>query len=244
MSTPTMPPVAPQSVNENTLNISDQQVSQYLAKHPDFLVRHPELLADLAPLARPTNGGIADFQKYQIEQLQRTLNALRAQQTDFFNTARDNMLTQQKIHECVLMALEADNSTDLIDIVLNDWPQHLNLAAIQFCLENDHAGNVWFDEDLIVALEPGSVNRLIGMKHSVMLRPLVHGDKAIFGGMAQGVRSDAYVKIQLDYSTPPGMLAFGAAQPGSFAPGQSVELLIFLANVLESSLRLWKALEN
>jgi uncharacterized protein len=232
------------SVNQNALSVTEQQVIQYLAAHPDFLVRHPEVLNDLVPVARDAKDGVLDFQKFQIEQLQRSLANIKSMQNDFFTTARDNLLTQQKIHECVLLALEAECSSDLLDIVLTDWPQQLGLAAISFCLETDHAGNTWFDQELIVNLGSGEVNRLMGSKHNVLLRPLVTADKKIFGGMAPSVRSDAHVRIRLDYSTPPGMLVFGAAQPGSFAPGQSVELIVFLAQVLEANLRLWKFLEN
>jgi uncharacterized protein YigA (DUF484 family) len=231
-------------VNQNDLVVTEQQVTQFLLSNPDFLQRHPDVLADLLPPRRSDIAGAADFQQYQIETLQHKLANMRSQQSDFFNTARDNLLTQQKIHECVLLALDAEGSADLLDVVLTDWPQVLEMAAINFCLEKAPSGHAWFEDSMIVSMEPGTINRLIGHKHNVLLRPLVQGEKLIFGAAALGVRSDALIKVRLDYTTPVGMLAFGAPQPGSFAPGQSVELLVFLARAFEASLRLWKFLEN
>lgn len=235
---------SPPSVNQNNLFITEQHVTQFLLSNPDFLQRHPDVLVDLLPPDRSDITGAVDFQQYQIKSLQHKLANLRSQQNDFFNTARDNLVTQQKIHECVLLALDAEGSADLLDIALHDWPQVLELAAINFCLEKVPSGHAWFEDDMIVSMEPGSINRLIGHKHNFLLRPLVQGEKTIFKTAALGIRSDALIKIRLDYATPVGMLAFGAVQPGSFAPGQSVELLMFLARAFEASLRLWKFLES
>ncbi len=89
-------------------------------------------------------------------------------------------------------------------------------------------------------LEPGSVDELIGTGHDALLRSDVVGDPALFGAAAAGlVRSDALVRLRVSSAAPIGLLALGARKPGVFHPGQGTELLSFLAQVIEHSIRAW-----
>jgi hypothetical protein len=89
-------------------------------------------------------------------------------------------------------------------------------------------------------LEVGSVDELLGPNHDVLLRSDVVGDPALFGAAAAGlVRSDALVRLRVSSTAPVGLLALGARKPGVFHPGQGTELLTFLVQVIELSIRAW-----
>src|SRR5262245_31925348 len=87
--------------------VTATQVADYLRQHPEFLLRHPELLDMQVSPGRRKGDGVADLQQYMVERLRRDIARLKADQDDLLANSRDNLSTQDRIHKAVLALLGA-----------------------------------------------------------------------------------------------------------------------------------------
>jgi uncharacterized protein YigA (DUF484 family) len=222
-------------------------VAAYLRRHPDFLINRPELLAVLTPPDREMGDGVVDLQRFMLERLRTDVARLKLVQRKLVSTSRANLQNQTRVHGAVLAMLAATTFEHLIAVVTEELTLLLDIDAVGLCVETPHGKTIRLGGPKGAALaagvqmlEPGSVDELLGTGHDVLLRSDVVGDPALFGTAAAGlVRSDALVRLRVSSAAPIGLLALGARKPGAFHPGQGTELLTFLAQVIEHSIRAW-----
>jgi uncharacterized protein YigA (DUF484 family) len=222
-------------------------VAAYLRRHPDFLVNRPDLLAVLAPPSREMGEGVVDLQHFMLDRLRTDVARLKLVQRKLIATSRANLQNQTRVHGAVLAMLAATTFEHLITVVTEELTLLLDIDAVGLCVETASGkhGRLSGPNGRALAagvlmLEPGSVDELLGTGHDVLLRADVVGDPALFGASAAGlVRSDALVRLRVSPAAPIGLLALGARKPGVFHPGQGTELLTFLAQVIEHSIRAW-----
>jgi len=230
-----------------TAELAATDVAAYLRRHPDFLTNRPELLAVLAAPSRDMGEGVVDLQRFMLERLRTDVARLKLVQRKLIATSRANLQNQSRVHAAVLAMLGATTFEHLITVITEELTLILDIDAIGLCVEIAHGkptrltgSNGRTLSAGVQMLEPGSVDELLGAGHDVMLRADVVGDPALFGQAAAGlVRSDALVRLRVSSATPIGLLALGARKPGVFHPGQGTELLSFLAQVIEHSIRAW-----
>ena len=72
------------TVDKLKARITSSQVAEYLLRHPQFLVRHPDLLDYQIPPARNKGEGIIDLQQFMVERLRRDIAKLREAIVAFF----------------------------------------------------------------------------------------------------------------------------------------------------------------
>ncbi len=221
------------------------QVVAYLRRHPDFLLRHPELLdMQAAPSRHEDRSGIVDLQQAMVEKLRRDIAKLRAEQDEFIANTRDNLGTQERIHKAVLALLEAETFEHFIEIITSDLLLLLDVDVVCLCIEKAKGNAGQAAPEGLEFLSPGAVDRIIGKHHQVLLRDDVAGDPEVFGAAADLVRSDALLRLHPSPTSPIGLLAFGARHPGYFNPGQGTELLSFLGRIIEFGMRIWLDLDH
>ena len=219
---------------------SAAQVIAYLRRHPDFLVRHPELLdLQIAPSRHANGTGVVDLQQAMVEKLRKDVTQLRAQQDEIIANSRDNLGTQERIHKAVLALLEAETFEHFIEIITSDLVLLLDVDVVCLCIERAKAAPRRPALDGLEILAPGAVDRILGKHRQVLLRDETTGDPEIFGAGAELVRSDALVRLHPSPNAPVGLLAFGTRHPGYFHPGQGTELLSFLGRIIEFGIRAW-----
>jgi uncharacterized protein YigA (DUF484 family) len=85
--------------------VSAAQVAEYLRQHPEFLVRHPDLLDIQIVPGRRRAEGVVDLQQFMVERLRRDMQRLKADQDDLLTNSRDNLSTQDRIHKAALALL-------------------------------------------------------------------------------------------------------------------------------------------
>ncbi|MFO1059082.1 MAG: DUF484 family protein [Dongiaceae bacterium] len=218
--------------------VTAAQVVDYLQRHPDFLLRHGELLdAQQAP-ARRQGPGVLDLQQVMVERLRRDVARLRTEQDDLLANSRDNLSTQERVHRAALALLAARSFENLIETVMTDLAVVLDVDVVSLCVEATE-GRKRRSVEGVQLLPAGLVGELLGNGRDTLLRDDVEGDPRIFGAAAGLVRSDALLRITASPAAPVGLLAFGTRHPGYFNPGQGTELLSFLARVLEHAIRTW-----
>lgn len=216
------------------------EVVEYLRQHPDFLLRHPEVLdGQRLPEKASANGGVVDLQQFMLERLRRDVTRLRTEQDDLLANSRDNLSTQARVHEAVLALLGAKGLTELVEIVTTDLAVLLDVDVVTLCLERNSALELQSRVAGVQLVEPGLIDQVLGSGRDILLRDEVEGDPRLFGGGAGLVRSDALLRLNFDASAPAGLIAFGTRHPGYFDAGQGTELLGFLARILEYCVRSW-----
>lgn len=219
--------------------VTAAQVADYLRQHPEFLLRHPELLDTQVAPSRRKGEGVADLQQFMVERLRRDIARLKADQDDLLANSRDNLSTQDRIHKAVLALLGAETIEHFVEIVATDLAVLLDVDAVALCVEAVDGKAKKLRLDGVQVLAPGTVDRVLGADRAALLRDDTTGDAEIFDAGAGLVRSDALIRLRFGDKTPPGMIAFGTRHPGYFDPGQGTELLHFLARIIEHCLRAW-----
>ena len=219
--------------------VTAAQVADYLRQHPEFLVRHPDLLDIQVVPSRRRGEGIVDLQQFMVERLRRDVARLKADQDDLLANSRDNLSTQDRIHQAVLALLGADTFAHFIAIVTTDLSVLLDVDAVSLCIEAADGNAAKLRVDGVQVLTPGTVDRVLGADRAALLRDDTTGDAEIFDAGAGLVRSDALIRLNFGERVPPGLIAFGTRHPGYFDPGQGTELLHFLARVIEHCIRAW-----
>ncbi|MET4807724.1 DUF484 family protein [Limibacillus sp. MBR-115] len=231
-------------------HLNDTTVAEYLREHPDFLVRHPELIETLVPPERRLDGAaggvVLDLHRFMLERLRGEMRGLRDSHDFLVTTGRSNMSAQARIHEAVLAILSAPTFERLIETVTDDLAILLDIDVATLCVERraeDIDASEFEGGEIKVRglhrVDVGTVTRLLGPKRRLLLREEIAGDIDVFGPMAGLVRSDALIRLNISPVTPPALLALGARQVGAFHPQQGSELLEFLARSLEITVRAW-----
>jgi len=222
--------------------LSPDAVAAYLRRHPNFLNEHAELIAALVPPQLDRGEAVVDMQRFMLERLNAEIAQLRVRERNLLAAAEANAGVQARVHAAVRKLLAARSFEHLIEIVSGELPGQLDVAAAALCVENATPlpGK---PRDLgVMVLKPGTIDKLVGPRGSVTLRSDVPGDKAIFGGRAQRVRSVALMRLSFGPGAPTGMFALGSAARDGFDKRQGTELLAFLAHVIQNCIRRWLVL--
>ncbi len=99
---------------ENSVAALDaQQVSDYLASHPDFFDKHPELLAMMQ--LNHSSGKAVSLIERQVRVLRDQNQDLKKRLLELVDVARDNDRLSERLHRLTLDLLSAGSLTELID---------------------------------------------------------------------------------------------------------------------------------
>jgi len=219
--------------------ISEEEVVRFLAAHPDFLNRHPDILAALNPPRRKHGEGVIDLQHAILERLRGEVTQLKDTQHQLITATRGNMTSTARVHACVLALLESPSFEHMIHIVTHDMAQMLDVDVTSLCVERVVGDQPPAPPKGVRILDPGDVDTVVGRGKDSALVEVENGHPTVFGAAAALVRSAAYVRLDISPRTPPGLLALGSRSAGNFHPGQATELLVFLGGVLSLSIRSW-----
>ncbi|MBR9972377.1 DUF484 family protein [Magnetospirillum sulfuroxidans] len=216
--------------------LTDKQVAGYLRLHPDFLLRHTELVTTLSPPSRwPGSDGIVDMQAFMIERLKEEIDRIKGAAETLIHTSRSNMSTQNRTHEAVLALLSSADMASLSQVVADDLAAILDVDVAALAFEECETALPSLTAPGILRLAAGSVDRIMGgPDHDCALNEQMPGDPAVFGDGAGLVSSSALVRLSAGGQCPPGLLALGSRHGRTFHSGQGTELITFLARVADT----------
>lgn len=223
--------------------LTEDQVVDYLRRHRDFLDRHPELIADLLPPQHRNGRAVVDLQHYLIDRLRRDLAEMRATHDSAVTAARVNLKSQQRVHAAVVELMNAPSFEHFVEAITTDLALKLDVDAVSLCVESTRP-NQPKTKSGVRFLAMGAVDALVGTGKEIALRPAVAAERAVYGGAAALIKSDALLRLAISVAAPTGLVAIGSREPGHFRPGQGTELLVFLAKTIESTARAWLALPD
>lgn len=223
----------------------EQQVLAYLQDHPDFLLRHPQLVAHLTPPPRwPTaveaDGGSAqmvDFNVYMIERLRGDLDMVREAVDHLIGVSKDNLTTQIRTHQAILALLGAREIPDLLAVMARDLPLMLGVDCAVIAAEPGSLPLDATDTAGLAHLEVGRSEALLEGAPRYRLLDVAPPYSDVFGPQAETLSSAAFIRLKPGDGIPNGVLALGAQAAGTFHPSQGTELLTFLARIIELCLK-------
>lgn len=219
---------------------TEGEVRAYLKDHPDFLVRHSDLLLRLTVPSRSRGDNIVDLQEFMIERLKSEVEDLRGCAEHLITTTRNNMSTQARTHEAALAVLTAAGMADLAQVVADELPPLLDVDVVTLCFEVGDQPLPELAVSGIQRLPAGRVDQLLSQGHSV-LRGNAVGDPEVFADGAGLVRSYALVRLDPGGRCPVGLLALGSRNERTFHHSQAIDLLTFLARIIEHAVCRWVA---
>jgi len=220
---------------------SEREVISFLRRNPKVLSQNLKLLASILPETRFESGSVVDMQKFVLERLRQQVDDLQASSDDLVSTTRSNMSILEKTHESALALLNAKNFTALGRVLQEELPLNLGVDAAAIAFERTEASPTLpaAADCVIRSLETGTVGALIGTDQSIVLRPDIIGDTALYENAAGLVRSDALVRLTADPEWPPGVFAIGCRKTAHFKDGQGTEMISFLAKVALYAVKRW-----
>lgn len=230
-------------------NITADDVRLYLKKHPDFLKNNLDVVAEVSPPERDLENGIIDFQHYLVKNLQKDSKALKSRYEVLIDFCRDNMSVQNQVHQAALRLIRARSLEQLLEVVTVDLVSLFDVDVVRLAMESNAAALYdikYTEQDFsgIVFIEPGTVNAAIGKKKNVRLvddcfKTPPAGFDQIFADCADMIESCALLRLELEQTSRHVILAFGVRYKDRFHPGQGIELLNFLAQIVTHQLDIY-----
>ena len=213
--------------------VTADQVTDYLRRHPDFFADHPGALEDLTLPTRWDGDRVVDMQQFALDHLRGEIDNLRSCAMDLIDTSRGNLSSQTRTHSAVLALIAAETFEQLMRVVSDQLPLLLDVDVATVGFEpapSPLPGLVAID---VHSLPEGAVDRLAGKDQDVALHHEMADDGTVFAAGAGLVRSAALARLHPAAGRPVGLLALGSRGDGVFHTGQGTELVAFLARVLE-----------
>lgn len=219
-------------------DLAPEDIVAFLRARPNFLLENPVLLEALTPPEGRSGEGVVDFQQFMLKRLQANYDWLKQQQRELISNSRANLHSIGRVHQAVLMLMEAENFADLAQLILHDFVTVFDVDAVALLIESDNPIQPDLQRIGVRIVQPGMTEFWLEDQPAMMDSDIA-GDPIIFGPAAPLVRSQLLLRLELMEEVPLGMLALGSRDPLLFQELQGTELVNFLARAVERSLRFW-----
>lgn len=209
-------------------------VRRFLTENPGFLQGDTALMAELG--LRPDAANVVDFGPAALARVHEAHRRETTARKHLEATARANFAAQAQTHGAVVDMLDARNHADLARRVDELAQLRFGLHSAVVALEGpDRTPAGWR------MLVEGQIDMIIGHDRVALMgfQPTALG---LFGERAGEIRSMAMVRMALWEPTREGLLAFGSTDENGFTEDMGVELVAFLARVVERVAERWPVL--
>ncbi len=221
-----------------SINMTEQDIVDYLKSNPKFLQKNPDAVDYLLPPKDNTNGRrVVDFQHYMVEKLKEDKRMVLDTTRDIIEVSRENMQNLARIHDAVLKILEAETFDQFIQILSVDVPVALDCDAVSLVVEGDD--RLPQSQMRALRIVPQGIIQNWMEGNDARIQSNIKGTESIFGEAAGLVQSQALLKIDQTMNIPKTMIAFGSRDPELFADGMGTDLISFLCGVVERALMIW-----
>jgi uncharacterized protein YigA (DUF484 family) len=212
-----------------------EAVRRFLRDDPDFLRRDAALLAELG--LKVDGGNVVEFGPAALARVhaahREEIHARRYLEA----TAQENFAAQAQTHGAVIDLLESRNHADLARRVDELAQRRFGLATAALALEGP--GRTPAGWRMLVE---GQVDLILGDSQRLDFMGFQPTALGLFGARAGDIRSTALVRMAIWEPARQALLAFGSKDPQGFTPDMGVELVAFLARVVERTAERWPVL--
>ena len=228
-------------------NIDDSLRAKIIAEPAAILDDRDLMHALIAANDREIGANVVDLRGIAMERLEARLDRLEDTHRSVIAAAYENLAGTNQVHRAILRMLDpmdfeaflSDLDGEVADTLGVDH-MHLVLETVQ----TDDDPTVGKLGTVLKVVRPGFCNEYAdggrgAPPRQVTLRQVQSGSLAVYGEMAQYVRSEAGLRLNFGRGRLPGMLVMGSEDPHQFTPQHGTDLLGFFAGVFERTMRRW-----
>ena len=212
-----------------------EAIRRFLSENPGFIREDEALLADLG--LRPDAANIVDFGPAALARVHEAHRRESSVRQQLEATARANFAAQAQTHGAVVDLLEARNHADLARRVDELAQLRFGLAAGVLALEDPGAVPAGWRR-----LVEGQVDMILGGHQKLACMGFQPTALGLFGERAETIGSMAMVRMAIWQPARQGIIAFGSSDEDAFTADMGVELVAFLARVVERTAERWPVL--
>ena len=220
--------------------LTADQVREFLKAHPDFLAKNLDVMGDVQAPERDLGDSVIDFQHFMVKNLQKDSKTLRGRYDVLVDFCRDNMSVQLRVHQAALKLIRTRNLEQLLEVLTLDLVSLFDVDVVRMAMESDTRFDTSYGEQNysgIIFVDPGTVDDAIGINKNVLLvedcqQAMPYGFEQIFADCDDMIASCALLRLELETVGKHILLAFGVRYKDRFHPGQGIELLHFLAQIV------------
>tara|TARA_R110002124_G_scaffold233235_6_gene398380 strand:+ start:31913 stop:32620 length:708 start_codon:yes stop_codon:yes gene_type:complete len=228
-------------------NIDESLRAKIIAEPAAILDDRDLMHALIAANDREIGANVVDLRGIAMERLEARLDRLEDTHRSVIAAAYENLAGTNQVHRAILRMLDPmDFEAFLTDLdgevadTLGVDHMHLVLESVQ----TDDDPTVGKLGTVLKVVRPGFCNEYAdggrgAPPRQVTLRQVQSGSLAVYGEMAQYVRSEACLRLNFGRGRLPGMLVMGSEDPHQFTPQHGTDLLGFFAGVFERTMRRW-----
>ncbi|NIN37014.1 MAG: DUF484 family protein [Gammaproteobacteria bacterium] len=224
-------------------SISDDDVVDYLCKHPDFFHEHTDLLSQLE-IPHIDSGGAISLVERQVQVLREQNQHARKKLHELIEIARQNEELARRMHKLSLTLMDADEPKDIFSTLYDNLMKnfHADKVAVRLFADpafiDSYSGEEFAGSDA----EEKALFKSIIDKLEPLCGRMKHQQRVfMFGDDGNEVASS--IMLPLHGKGWSGILSIASFDPERFQPGMGVELLANLTEVLSFILKPW-VIEN
>ena len=218
--------------------LTEEQVADYLRRHPDFLVDKPALLADMN-LPHQTDGKAVSLIERQVSILRDRNMDMRHRLTKLLDNARTNDTLFEKTKVLLLNLLDAQDWDGLLDGLLVHLQQEFQIQYSQLLLigaEGDwpQSGNNHTRITTTAEAQP-VLGDLLQRPRALCGQLKPEQLNYLFGDQAEAIGSIALAPLRYQNRLL-GFLVIGNSRPDYYRSSMNTLFLSFIADVLSRML--------
>lgn len=222
-----------EAANIQPESLTEETVSAWLRRHPDFLQENPEVLTFLTPPEFQRGERVLDMQHFMLERMRDDLTGLRRHEKQLLSAVEGNAAGQSKVHQAVVAVVGAEDIQALNGVIRGKLPAMLDIESAVLCIEEPGALALAG----ATAIGEGGIANLLGPQKRILLQGQTQGEAFVFGDAAARIKSVAYMRLRAGGNSPDMLLALGSGREDGFDKDQATDLITFLADVLEARLK-------
>jgi uncharacterized protein YigA (DUF484 family) len=213
------------------LGVSESSVATYLADHPDFFTRHPNLLADME-IAHQSGTAVSLIEK-QVDLLREQIRSYQQSMDDLVSVARANDSLQARMHRLTLELIDAATFDEVLNALEDELHDDFRADAVELRLFSSSQLQDHLDQEL--PDHSATFEEFFSNNRPVCGQLDLKQIDFIFGAEGDRIASAALIPLKSDGVL--GLLAIGSRDAQRFAPQQGTEFLSRLGEIISRTLQ-------
>lgn len=217
------------SDNNRTLELSADDVANYLKLHPDFFLKRPDLLMELE-VAHPAGGAVSLLER-QVSLLRERNMDMRHRLNSLLENARTNDQLFERTKQLTLKLMEAQHLDQIVDTFVEGLQEDFQVDFASLVVIGNPTAHRGVRARVVPLGEAREqVEGLLQSSRAIcgVLRP--EEVRFLFPNHARQVGSAAVVPLSAGY--PLGVLAIASSDPHYFRSSMGTLFLGYIAEVL------------
>lgn len=214
-------------------NLSEEQVIEYLREHPNLLVQHSHILADIN-VPHETDGAVSLIE-HQVKILRKQNQDMQDGLQELIDIARRNEDLSQRMHKLIISLIDADDIKTIVALLYTDLKKNFHIDCVSLKVFANQVATEFVIDEFIgashkdIMLFKNVTDTLINEKLQSEQQVFLFGDDNIASSVIIPLCGDPWQ----------GVLAIGSFDGDRFSSDMKVDLLNNLGEMLSFIIQPW-----